>query len=47
MKCPFCGFESKNQLCEKCNAWIPAEKSEEKPKEEPKTSRRVQKDNKE
>ena len=45
MKCPFCGYNSKEQQCEKCFAWIPAEQS--KPKDEPKPSRRVQKDNKE
>ena len=29
MKCPYCGHESENQRCEKCNAWIPAEQSKE------------------
>ena len=47
MKCPFCGYESREQLCEKCQAIIPAEKSETKPMEEPKAYRRVKKDNKE
>ena len=34
MKCPFCGHDSKNQICEKCYALIPAEKPKEEPKED-------------
>lgn len=40
MKCPFCGWDSKNQICDKCSALIPAEKPKEEPKE-PKDDTRV------
>ena len=41
MKCPYCGYDSKTQVCEKCYALIPAEKpKEEEPKEEPKRVRK-------
>lgn len=40
MKCPYCGHDSKNQQCDKCNAMIPVESPKEEPKEEP---RRVRK----
>lgn len=23
MKCPYCGWESENQHCDHCKAWIP------------------------
>ena len=35
MKCPFCGYESKEQTCERCKALIPADKPKEEPKDEP------------
>ena len=36
MKCPYCGAESRNQVCDKCKAPIPVpEPKEEDPKEEP------------
>lgn len=43
MKCPYCGFESKNQICDRCHAMIPEQK-EDKPKEEPVTTRKRHKE---
>ena len=40
MKCPFCGHDSKNQVCDKCYVLIPAEKPKEEPKEESKRTRK-------
>ena len=40
MKCPYCGHESKNRICDKCSATIPADKPKEESKEE---SRRIRK----
>ena len=31
MKCPFCGYESKEQHCEHCKAVIPVPKTKEEP----------------
>lgn len=39
MKCPFCGTESRNQICDKCRAWIPDETTKEV-KEESKRTRK-------
>lgn len=45
MKCPYCGFDSPTQHCQKCFAVIPEEKpKEEEPKEEPVRVRRNKKD---
>ena len=40
MKCPYCGTESRNQVCDKCKAWIPEEPTKEEPKEESKRTRK-------
>ena len=40
MKCPYCGTESKNQICDKCKALIPAESTKEAPKDESKRTRK-------
>ena len=40
MKCPYCGYDSKEALCEKCRAMIPAEKPKEKTNDEPVKVRR-------
>ena len=47
MKCPYCGFDSKSHLCERCHAMIPVAKDEEPKKEEPVSTRRKHKEMKE
>ena len=41
MKCPYCGWESENQMCDKCHAMIPADKPKEtkEPKDDTKVYR--------
>ena len=40
MKCPYCGHESENQVCDKCYGLIPAEKPKEEPKDDTKLYRK-------
>ena len=40
MKCPFCGRESRNEICDYCSARIPAEKPKETPKDDTKVYRK-------
>ena len=41
MKCPYCGRESRNEICDYCSARIPAEKpKKEQPKDDTKVYRR-------
>lgn len=44
MKCPFCGYESREQVCEKCKALIPVQ---EPKKQRESDSREVRKKDKE
>lgn len=39
MKCPYCGRESKSEVCEHCKAQIPAPKKPKKPSEEEETDK--------
>lgn len=39
MKCPYCGCDSRTQVCEKCRAEIPAEQHKETETKEPETER--------
>ena len=40
MKCPYCGHESENRICDKCRALIPAEEPKKETKDDTKVYRK-------